>query len=104
VSQFELQGKSIMLDRIRINRTFQMENIPMKPKRPRDANQLAKSIVDLATGEASEMPTMTMLNIHAVELGRLGGLKGGKARAKKLSKEQRVKIAKAGARARWKKK
>ncbi len=73
----------------------------MKPKRPRDTNQLAKAIVDLATGETSE--TVSMYNIHAVELGRLGGLKGGKARAKKLSKSDRIKIAKAGAKARWRK-
>jgi len=73
-----------------------------KPKRPRDPNQLAKSIVDLATGERHE--SVAVFNIHAVELGRLGGLKGGKARAKKLSKTQRVKIAKKAAKARWKKK
>jgi hypothetical protein len=78
-----------------------MEKIPMKPKRPRDVNQLAKSIVDIATGETIEKPIINMFNVHAVELGRLGGLKGGIARAKKLSKAQRVKIAKAGAKARW---
>jgi hypothetical protein len=43
-------------------------------------------------------------NPAAVELGRLGGLKGGKARAKKLSAEERSEIAKAAAAARWKKK
>ena len=74
-----------------------------KPKRPRDPNQLAKSIVDLATGEANKVPTISVFNVHAVELGRLGGLKGGKARARKLSKAERVKIARAGAKARWKK-
>ena len=72
-----------------------------KPKRARDTNQLAKSIVDLATGEATETVTASAFNVHAVELGRLGGLKGGKARAKKLSKAQRVKIAKNAAKARW---
>jgi len=72
-----------------------------KPKRPRDPNQLAKSIVDLATGDSIESPAISILNVHAVELGRLGGLKGGKARAKKLSKARRVKIARAGAKARW---
>ena len=69
-----------------------------KPKRPRDQNQLAKSIVDLATGQAVE------LSIEENKNQRLGGLKGGKARARKLSKIQRVKIAKKAARARWKKK
>ena len=75
-----------------------------KPKRPKDTNQLAKSIVDLATGERNEIAAINSFNIHAVELGRLGGLKGGKARAKKLSKSERVKIAKKGAKARWKNK
>lgn len=42
-------------------------------------------------------------NPAAVELGRLGGLKGGKARAKKLTKEQRSEIARKAANARWNK-
>ena len=79
-----------------------------KPNRPRDTNQLAKSIVDIATEQNTEainsIPPISSMNVYASELGRLGGLKGGKARAKKLSKVQRVKIAKAGARARWAKK
>ena len=75
-------------------------NIHMaKPKRPRDANQLAKSIVDLTTGDAKE--TDDGKNPAAVALGRLGGLKGGKARAKKLSKKRCVEIAKKAAKARW---
>lgn len=55
-------------------------------KRPRDANQLAKLIVDLATGESSETapPELEGKNPAAVALGRMGGLKGGKARAKAL--------------------
>ena len=73
-----------------------------KPKRPRDPNQLAKAIVDLAIGERTDVVKVNAFNIHAVELGRLGGLKGGKARARKLSKTQRIRIAKAAARARWK--
>lgn len=70
-----------------------------KPKRPRDVNQLAKSIVDLTTGEAEE--TDDGKNPAAVALGRLGGLKGGKARAKKLSKKRRKEIAEKAAKARW---
>jgi len=65
-----------------------------------DANQLAKSIVDQATGNAPT-PEPDTRNPAAVALGRLGGLKGGKARAKKLSKKQRAAIAKKAARARW---
>jgi len=72
-----------------------------KPKRPKDTNQLAKNVVDLATGESQETVKINSVNIHAVELGRLGGLKGGKARAKKLSKAQRVKIAQRAAKVRW---
>lgn len=76
-----------------------------KPKRPKDTNLLAKSIVDLATGEEQEeQPPKDNKNPHAVELGRLGGLKGGKARAEKLSPERRKEIAKKAAQARWKKK
>jgi hypothetical protein len=82
-----------------------MENIPMKPKRPRDTNQLAKSIVDLATGQISEtIPEEDTRNPHAVALGRLGGLRGGAARAKSLSKVELVRIAKKAARTRWAKK
>ncbi|MBL4802003.1 MAG: hypothetical protein JKY45_08915 [Emcibacter sp.] len=65
------------------------------PKRPRDVNQLAKSIVDLATGETEEK--------EVLESARKGGLKGGKARAKALTPEQRSEIASIAAQARWKK-
>ena len=51
-----------------------------KPKRPRDTNQLAKYIVVLSTGDAEEEDPYHGKNPAAV--GRLGGLKGGKARAK----------------------
>ncbi len=71
-----------------------------KPKRPRDANQLAKSIVDLTTGDVEE-ETDDGKNPAAVALGRLGGLKGGVARAKKLSKKRRKEIAQKAAKARW---
>ena len=61
-------------------------------------------IVDIATGEI-EADTVADdgKNPAAVALGRLGGLKGGKARAKKLSPRERTKIAKIAANARWKK-
>lgn len=73
-----------------------------KPKRPRDPNQLAKLVVDMATGEAhSQEPKDKVKNPAAVALGRLGGLKGGKARAAKLSKEKRSEIAKKAAKKRW---
>lgn len=69
--------------------------------RPRDANQLAKAIVDAAVGIADLPETDDGKNAAAVALGRLGGLKGGKARAAALSKEQKQKIAKKAAAARW---
>lgn len=72
-----------------------------KPKREKDTNKLAKQIVDLATGETQEETPKDKKNPHAVELGRLGGLKGGKARAKKLSAKKRSEIARKAAHARW---
>ena len=73
------------------------------PKRPRDTNQLAKLIADIATGEVTETKTDDGKDPAAVALGRKGGLKGGAARAKKLTAEQRSEIAKRAAQARWKK-
>jgi hypothetical protein len=70
------------------------------PKRPRDVNQLAKSIVDIATGNhGGKQPAPT----DAISLARLGGLKGGRARAEKLSPERRAEIAKHAAQVRYKK-
>ena len=65
----------------------------------RDVNQLAASIVSQTTGEARSVNTTK--NPAAVALGRLGGLKGGKARAKRLSPAQRKRIARKAAKARW---
>ena len=74
-------------------------------KRPRDPNQLGKLIVDIATGESDDAPPPeTEKNPAAVELGRKGGLKGGKARAEKLTAEQRRESARRAAAARWAKK
>ncbi len=72
-----------------------------KKKHPKDQNLLAKSIVDLAVGE-TEPDKEPEKNPHAVALGKLGGKKGGPARAKKLTKKQRSEIAKKAAMARWK--
>lgn len=72
-----------------------------KPKRPRDPNQLAKLIADIATGEVDDVKTDDGKNPAAVALGRKGGLKGGKARAQSLTPEQRSAIARKAARARW---
>jgi hypothetical protein len=73
------------------------------PKRSStDLNQTAYNIVQQATGQAAPAPKPEK-NPAAVALGRLGGLKGGKARAAKLSKKSRSEIAKKAASARWKK-
>lgn len=72
-----------------------------KRKRPRDVNQLAKLIVDTATGNAPAAPAEREKNPAAVALGKLGGAKGGKARAAALSPAKRKAIAKAAAAKRW---
>jgi len=69
---------------------------PRGEKRPRDPNQLAKLIVDIATSETAE-PSQP----KTVQRGRPGGLKGGRARAEKLSASKRSEIAKKAAAARW---
>lgn len=61
-------------------------------------NEIAYRVVAQSTGR---MPVAPARNPHAVALGRLGGLKGGKARAEKLSPAKRKAIAKKGAKARW---
>jgi hypothetical protein len=78
-----------------------------KKKRPTDINQLAKAILDETTKEPAPIepkPPEKEKNAAAVALGRLGGLKGGKARAAKLSPEERKEIAKKAAEKRWGKK
>jgi hypothetical protein len=76
-----------------------------RKKKFRDMNVLASQIVEEATGEPTkESPEDTEKNPAAVALGRLGGLKGGKARASKLTSEQRKEIARKAAQARWSKK
>ncbi len=72
-------------------------------KRPRDTSQLAKLIVDIATGDVPDEAPADGKNPAAVALGRLGGAKGGAARAASLSKAKRAAIAKKAAKARWNK-
>ena len=80
------------------------------PKRPRDFNQRAASTVARAPGGDSEEepeptvapePTPEERQNAAVALGRLGGKKGGPARAKKMTAEQRSESARKAAQARW---
>ena len=76
----------------------------MTPKRPRDLNQWAKRMVDIATGAVNDReptPEEQGKDPAAVALGRRGGLKGGVARAAKLTKEQRSESARKAAKSRW---
>ena len=75
-----------------------------KPKRPKDNNQRAVLIAKIATGEVEEAKEESIKNPAAVALGRLGGLKGGRARANSLTPKQRNEIAKKAAAKRWGKK
>ena len=73
-------------------------------KLPTDPAQRARQILEEAIGEPlTEIPPEEDKNPAAVALGRLGGLKGGKARADKLSAKRRKEIARKAAEARWKK-
>ena len=72
-----------------------------RAKRPRDTSQLAKFIVDVATGDVADEAPDTGKDKAMSELGRLGGLKGGRARAEMLSPQRRSEIARAAATARW---
>jgi hypothetical protein len=79
--------------------------MPKRPsihRAPQDESQLAKSIVDELTIDFDEAPPeKPEKNPAAVALGRLGGLKGGEARAAKLSAKRRKEIAKKAAETRW---
>jgi uncharacterized membrane-anchored protein len=78
-----------------------------RKKRPRDANQLGKMIVDISVGDVEDRGLTAEeqgKDAAAVSLGRRGGLKGGKARARALTPEQRAEIARVASSARWKKK
>jgi hypothetical protein len=76
--------------------------MPKRSSKPRDLNALAASIVAESTGDApAAVDPDEGKNPHAVALGRLGGKRGGKARAEKLSAARRSEIAKRAAHARW---
>jgi hypothetical protein len=77
-----------------------MSTPPKRPKRPTDLNQLAKRLVDEATGKVPE-PEADTRDPHAVALGAKGASKGGQARASRLTPEERKEIAKRAASRRW---
>jgi hypothetical protein len=72
-------------------------------KRPRDPNQLAKMLVDIVAGEIEDRESDKGKDPAAVARGRLGGIKGGKARAAKMTPRQRKASALKAVKARWSK-
>jgi hypothetical protein len=89
-----------MLDRI--SKGFVSLGMAKKVRLPADPNKKAKAILDILTSEDTNKANDGK-NPAAVALGRLGGLKGGKARAKSLTAKKRSEIAKNAAKARWNK-
>jgi len=81
-------------------RTY-IERMPKRSSSEPDINQLAAAIVEQTTN-ADAPAALNGKNPAAVALGRLGGLKGGRARAESLSAKRRKQIAKDAAKARWK--
>jgi len=88
-----------MLERLCYAQVMKKAKIPKHA----DVNQLAYAIVQAATDENPPEEPVSTKNPAAVELGRLGGKKGGKARAASLTPKQRSEIAKKAASARWNK-
>ncbi len=70
--------------------------------RPRDPVQLGKLMVDIATGQVPDAVDDGKDNAVS-ELGRIGGLRGGRARSEALTPERRAEIARKAAQARWQK-
>lgn len=71
------------------------------PKRPRDTNQLAKRIVDIAAGGEDDDGRTDEKDPSAVERGRKGGKIGGRVRADRLTAKERREIAQKAAQSRW---
>jgi len=75
-----------------------------KKKLSRDTNQRAHQVARLLTGEAepeAQEPKRSAVSEYLAEIGRRGGLKGGKMRAKRLSPKRKKQIAKLAAETRW---
>lgn len=73
-------------------------------KRPTDVNELARQVVAEAVGDEEKYDPNEGKDPAAVELGRKGGLRGGKARAESMSQEERSAAARRAAQARWSRK
>jgi hypothetical protein len=75
--------------------------MPKRSSKQKDTQQLARSVLDAIVPDAEPAPAVPQKNPAAVALGRLGGIKGGKARAEALTAKKRSEIAKKAAAARW---
>ena len=71
------------------------------PKRPRDPNQAAKTLIDIVSGDVED--SLSAAKRAGPTKGRAGGVKGGRARALSLTARERKEIARTAANARWKK-
>lgn len=75
--------------------------MPKRSSKQPDPSEIARHVLDTVVPDAEPAPAKPEKNPAAVALGRLGGLKGGKARAEKLSAAKRKAIAKKAAETRW---
>ncbi len=75
--------------------------MPKRSSKQKDPSEIARYVLDTVVPDAEPPKAEKEKNPAAVALGRLGGLKGGKARAAKLSAEQRKQIAANAAKKRW---
>jgi len=98
VSQFEFRTAVQIIDIVAYSGG--MSKAP--DRRPRDPNQLGKLMVDIASGDIKDTISPSKKD-PSKKKGRAGGLKGGTARAKALSEEERTEIARTAGQARWKK-
>lgn len=78
-------------------------SMPKRSSKQKDTQQLARGVLDAVVPDAEAKAEKPAKNPAAVALGRLGGLKGGKARAASLSAAKRKAIAKKAAESRWRK-
>lgn len=102
VGQFEYIGYNEVLDNRGAARQDRYMLKRSRIEHTRDVNELAASIVSEAVGDSPEIESkQPQKNPAAVALGHLGGKKGGKARAAKLTAEQRSAIARRAAQIRW---
>jgi len=107
VGQFEIADPTLLLTRKHQGLYYNMQKRSRKKQRP-DLNELASAVVEAATEteptEVDEVqPEDPTKNPKAVKSGHLGGIKGGKSRAQKLSAARRKEIARQAALARWRK-